>query len=313
MFRRKNRFSSAFTLVELLVVIAIIGILVSLLLPAVQAAREAGRRAQCSNNMRQFGLAVHNYHDTMKLLPISIGIWPEGNAYTAQRNGKGWIISVLPQLEQTPLYDQFAEHGFNGDFGSGAGIRAPASVPYLKMQISVIRCPSDGLSQPTATDQAQLGGIEVAVTNYKGVIGDTRMGNDTSVHPLGTMPDCHANRGCNGLFYRNNYQDKLTMASITDGTSNTFMVGEDIPFHNVHSAAYYSNGDYCSCHGPINFYPKPPKPNEWWNVMTFRSLHPGGSQFCLADGSVRFTTQNVDHATYRAACTRQLGEVVTLP
>jgi prepilin-type N-terminal cleavage/methylation domain-containing protein/prepilin-type processing-associated H-X9-DG protein len=311
--RSRQQPTSGFTLVELLVVIAIIGILVSLLLPAVQAAREAGRRAQCSNNLRQFGLAIHNYHDQMRSLPISISIWPEGNAYTPQRNGKGWIVSILPQLEQAPLYEQFSQFGFNGDFGSGGGIASPNCKPFLKSLISVIKCPSDGLSTPTATDQFQLGGTEVVTTNYKGVIGDTRMGGTGSVHTLGTVPDCHNNRGCNGLFYRNDYQDKLTMASITDGTSNTLMVGEDIPMHNQHSAAYYSNGDYCSCHGPINFFPKPPRPSYWPDVMTFRSLHPGGSQFCLADGSVRFITQNIDHATYRATCTRNLGETDSIP
>src|SRR5687768_14322199 len=107
--------SRAFTLVELLVVIAIIGVLVALLLPAVQAAREAARRSSCLNNLKQMGLACHNYHDTHLCFPISMAYTVEGAADNlgqqprcgANCNGKGWILSILPQLEQTPLFAQF--------------------------------------------------------------------------------------------------------------------------------------------------------------------------------------------------------------
>ncbi|NQT16057.1 MAG: DUF1559 domain-containing protein, partial [Planctomycetes bacterium] len=91
------------TLVELLVVIAIIGVLVALMLPAVQMAREAARRTHCKNNLKQFGLALHSYHDTFHVLPISIGPWPHGPRFCPERNGKGWIVSILPHLEQQPL------------------------------------------------------------------------------------------------------------------------------------------------------------------------------------------------------------------
>jgi prepilin-type N-terminal cleavage/methylation domain-containing protein/prepilin-type processing-associated H-X9-DG protein len=301
----------AFTLVELLVVIAIIGILVSLLLPAVQTAREAGRRSQCTNNLRQFGLAIHNYHDAFKSLPISIGPWSEGRSPTPQRNGKGWILGILPQLEQLGLYTQFeANGGFTGDMNSGGGIYSSGCRAAMKTTLPVLRCPTDGKSEPISTQMYQWNGVEVAVTNYKGCIGDTRMGGGTSIH-TGTEPDCHNTNRCNGLFYRNNYQDGLTLASIRDGTSNTFLVGEDIPDDNWHSVAYYSNADYSSCHARPNYFPKPPTPGQWWNTMSFRSLHPGGLNFCYADGSVRFVTQTIDHPTYRALSTKAGGEVVS--
>ena len=303
----------AFTLVELLVVIAIIGVLVALLLPAVQSAREAARRMSCGNNLKQFGIAIHNYHDVQRYLPISIAYNVSGPRATPQPNGKGWIVSILPQLEQQALFTQF-EPGFNGSFNlaAGTGLPNPVCRTAMKTRIKVIECPSDRQSKRIETNQAQWGGVEVAVTNYKGVIGDTRMGGAASIHQ-GTEPDCHNVTGCNGLFYRNNYQDQVRLAVITDGTAHTFMVGEDVPFHNIHSAAYFANGDYASCHGPLNYFPNPPTPSVWQNMISFRSRHPSGGQFCLADGSVHFIAQNISHTLYRQLSTKADGESVQLP
>ena len=132
------------------------------------------------------------------------------------------------------------------------------------------------------------------------------------MHP-GTEPDCHHVGGCNGIFFRTNYQGPIRMAQITDGTSGTFMVGEDVPKQNDHSAAYYANGDYASCHAPLNFFPDPPRPKDWWDVMSFRSLHPGGANFCLADGSVHFISETIDYAEYRALSTKDGREPVQVP
>jgi hypothetical protein len=143
-------------------------------------------------------------------------------------------------------------------------------------------------------------------------MGDHRMGDSNSIHPSPT-PDAHNTNNANGLFYRNNYQDNLKLAYITDGTSNTLMVGEDVPSQNFHSAAFYSNGDYCSCHGPPNFFLKPPTVGNWWNVMTFRSKHPGIVQFAVADGSVRSIQQNITYDIYRYACTKQGAEGTQIP
>jgi prepilin-type N-terminal cleavage/methylation domain-containing protein/prepilin-type processing-associated H-X9-DG protein len=300
-----------FTLVELLVVIAIIGILVALLLPAVQAAREASRRSSCSNHLKQFALAVQNYHDGHRALPVNIGPWSEGSQPAPQRNGKGWIVSILPHLEQQVLFDSFVP-GFDGDFFSSSGILNPVCSSALKTRFNVLHCPSDATAANNSTSQFQLGGIEVVRTSYKGVIGDTRMGGASSVHQ-GTMPDCHSTNNCNGLFYRNSYQDRLRMASITDGTSQTFLIGEDVVDENNHSAAYYANGDYASCHAPPNYFPKPPTPNDWWNVMSFRSRHPGGVQFAFVDASVTFINETINHALYRALSTKAGGEPVGRP
>jgi prepilin-type processing-associated H-X9-DG protein len=254
--------------------------------------------------------AIHNYHDTHGVLPISIAYNRVGPRPAAQVNGKGWILSILPQLEQQPLFIQF-EPGFNGMFGANGGIQMPACRTAMKTPLKVLRCPSDPHPH-VFTRQNQWNPIETAVTNYKGVIGDTRMGGASSVHQ-GTEPDCHNGVGCNGIFYRNNYQEPIRLAAITDGASSTFMVGEDLPAHNDHSAAYFANGDYASCHAPLNFMPKPPRPADWPNAISFRSLHPGGAHFCLADGSVHFVSQTISHSLYRQLSTKAGGENAQLP
>ncbi len=302
--------AAGFTLVELLVVIAIIGVLVALLLPAVQAAREAARRMSCSNNLKQLGIAVHNYHDTTQNFPISIGPWPEGSSYTAERNGKGWIVSILPQMEQMPLFEALSI-GFVGDFNSGGGIMRAECRNAMKTQVPALYCPSDPDSKKNRTDRTQWSGIEVALTSYKGVLGNNRMGGSSSIHQ--GPADCHNTINCSGMFYRNNYQDRLTFAAVTDGTSNTLMIGEDVPSENTHSVAYYANGDYCSTHGPINYFPKPTNPTFWPNVMTFRSRHPGIAQFALADGSVRNISQTIDINLYQALATKAGAEAVSPP
>lgn len=303
----------AFTLVELLVVIAIIGVLVALLLPAVQSAREAARRMQCSNNIKQLSLAVHNYQTAMQgQMPISSGFSAEGPAPSAQRSGKGWIVCILPSVEQQALYDVFAQHGFSGDFGSNGGIKSANCAAAMKTNLPMLKCPSDPSSKQLLTTQNQFENIEVASTNYKGVIGDAKMGGSSSIHPSPTA-DCHNTTKCAGIFYRNSYQDNITIGAIKDGTSNTFMVGEDLPSQNQHSAAFYCNGDYASCHAPLNFKFKPAKPSDWPNTLSFRSEHTGGAFFGLCDGSVRFVSETINYDLYRGLSTKDRGEVVTLP
>lgn len=315
--------SRAFTLVELLVVIAIIGVLVALLLPAVQAARESARRMSCSNNLKQMGLACHNYHDTYLCYPISVAYSVEGAPDSAGQNpgcgancnGKGWILSILPQMEQTALFAQFEPY-WGGTAISGGGINNPAVQcrTAMKTRLKSLQCPTDPDCNKLSTTQFQFIGTEVARTNYKGVLGEGRMGG--AFPALGGSPDCHNTIGCKGIFYRNNYREAVKMRDVTDGTSNTFMIGEDVMKWNNHSTAYYSNGDYASTHAPPNYMPQPwtaTVADNWPEMISFRSLHPGGLQMCLADGSVKFVQQNISQIMWMGHATKGEGEIVQLP
>jgi prepilin-type N-terminal cleavage/methylation domain-containing protein/prepilin-type processing-associated H-X9-DG protein len=343
----KSSTRRGFTLVELLVVIAIIGILVALLLPAVQAAREAARRAACVNKLKQLGLAALNHHDTNRHFPVSMGAFDPPEAPGRDQPCAGWILQSLPQLEQQPLYDQFQQGGaFEGSYrtsicrsprvGVGLGsTKNGISVPELmKTQLDVLQCPSDESVSFLASDQFQWVGCDTALTSYKGVLGDTFLGevegstfnNNASQFPSGnydrpgpaflpTQRDCHRDVRCRGIFWRHTFQKPVRIATITDGTSNTVMIGEDVPEFNRHSVAFYSNGDWCSCNIPLNFGLTDPDPQAfslvWWDAQGFRSRHPAGANFCLADGSVRFVADQVDNVVYRTSCTRNGGEAVS--
>ncbi|MGD9635431.1 MAG: DUF1559 domain-containing protein [Pirellulales bacterium] len=353
--KRTTHSSRAFTLVELLVVIAIIGILVALLLPAIQAAREAARRSSCTNNLKNLGLGVLNHHDVMKHFPVSMGAYIPGEGPTNTQTGAGWILNTLPQLEEQSLYDRFRDGGafeVAGQFASGAclvttspylnkGLNSKKngiSVPELmKTQLTILNCPSDGDVTKLDGTQYQWSRCDVARTSYKGVLDDTMLGetdgtlftNDDSHYPSGnyseppvaaagtSQRDCHRDFRCRGIFFRQSFQRPVKIAKVTDGTSKTLMIGEDVPEYNHHSTAFYANGDWCSCNIPLNYgmnAPPPPAPpdpagGDWWNYQGFRSLHPGGMHFCLADGSVRFVSESIDGETFRTSCTRDGGEV----
>jgi len=135
---------------------------------------------------------------------------------------------------------------FVGNMSSNLGIMNPACRNALKTQISVLHCPSDPSVLKNSLQEPQLTGTEVALTSYKGVIGDTRVGGTSSVHD-GSMPECTNLRDCPGMFWRESYLNPVRFDRITDGLSNTLMVGEDVPEHNYLSAAFYSNSDWASC------------------------------------------------------------------
>jgi prepilin-type N-terminal cleavage/methylation domain-containing protein/prepilin-type processing-associated H-X9-DG protein len=347
---------TAFTLVELLVVIAIIGILVALLLPAIQAAREAARRISCSNNLHNVGLACLNVHDSKKHLPISISQWAEdwtrdkkwigpnkgkmhpengGPGY----NGKGWIVDILPPMEELPMYDaimkalkdstgekNFLITGPTAGNGMGqASIRA-----MLERQLPWLSCPSDPSAVPSAEQWYWTfsGRVTTATTSYKGVLGDSeiRSGGAASSpdapfpSPDFGSPDCHNTTGCNGLLWRANYLYPISISKIEDGTSKTFMVGECVVGQDYHSAAFFADGDWATCANPINTFQFPESAEEiklstnkqWQKARGFKSLHPGGAQFVMADGSVQFVNESIDHNIYRGLSTRAGGESVTL-
>lgn len=351
MRRQARSRATGFTLVELLVVIAIIGILVALLLPAIQAAREVARRTGCSNNLKNLGLAVLNHHDAKKHFPVNMGIgreYPNEAPPGAAQPGVGWIINTLPQLEEQPLYDRFQQGGaFEGSYQDGrcrqptsgyglASLKNGISVPeVMKTQLTVLQCPSDDSVKELNSQQYQFAGCPVALTSYKGVIDDTwanEIGGGTFHNDVpgqsqfrsgiykdppgpGTSKyDCHRDTRCRGFFFRQSFQRPVKIAKVTDGTSKTFMIGEDVPAFNRHSVAYYSNGSWCSCNVPLNYgfgqNPETFAVNAWFDAQGFRSRHPSGAQFCLADGSVRFVAESADNILFRMSCTRDGGESV---
>jgi len=350
MLRRSDRcLRGGFTLVELLVVIAIIGILVALLLPAVQAAREAARRMSCSNNLHNIGLACLNFHDSAKHLPITISQWPEDwNLHMTQflgpkdgkmdpknggpgYSGKGWIVDILPPMEETTIYDAIktALKNSTGDKKftltgptSGSGMGHPAIRDIISQQLPWLSCPSDPSAQPS--DRLWYWRVFTATTSYKGVIGDSEItsdgggpAKDSPFTDLGS-DDCHNTAECNGLIWRATYFYPVSLRKVTDGTSKTFMVGESVVAQDYHSAAFFSDGDWATCGNPLNYFIIPEEETEikkapnWQAARGFKSLHPGGAQFVMADGSVQFVNESISHDVYRGLSTRDGGETVNI-
>jgi prepilin-type N-terminal cleavage/methylation domain-containing protein/prepilin-type processing-associated H-X9-DG protein len=309
------RIRAAFSLIELLVVIAIIAVLVGLLMAAVQKARDAANRTACLNNLHQLALACHEYHDAANHFPTSHSIWSEGPNPTTPLTGRGWILETLPFVEQNSLYDELAP-SLLADNGIGlASIATP-----MGTVIKSIRCPSDPDADTVGkTLYSQLYNMlwayPVAVTNYKGVIGYNQMGGTTTYEaalgPYGVgAPDLVGNIGDQGMFFRNDYQTPITIESVTDGTSNTLFIGEDLPKWNYHSVAYYANGDYASCYAPLNTHPDP---SDWPNAIYFRSNHTGGVNFAFVDGSVQFISNKINMGVLHGLSTRNGGENAARP
>lgn len=316
----KNRLRVGFTLVELLVVIAIIGVLVGLLLPAVQAAREAARRMQCSNNLKQLGLALHNYESTFRTFP------PAG----IDSNSMSWAVMTLPFIEQNNLFSQFV-------FTQGSWNQQNRITVVKGVVIPALQCPSAPQeSLFSAFDPANE--ATVRTSHYHAVLGP--IGPNTSVTPtaqyrfLGTVAALgNSNFGpvaTQGAFGTTRQVSATVFASgnnpigsMTDGTSNTLMLGEFSWKGYAVNGAFlwrpFTRGWYADARGtlmylaknvnyPINFNVAIP-----WNDATFGSMHTGGAQFVYGDGSVHFVTQNIDMAIYRAAASRDGGESVSIP
>jgi prepilin-type N-terminal cleavage/methylation domain-containing protein/prepilin-type processing-associated H-X9-DG protein len=294
-----------FTLVELLVVIAIIGILIALLLPAVQAAREAGRRTQCSNNLKQIGLAVHGYHDVMGRLPPA---WTN-NAL----NRESAFAHILPYLEQASTLELWQRDSSNSNLFLPA--TDPVNLPVVSQKISGFLCPSCNFVRQvpiSACDNDRAPGTYAFCTGS----GD----------PWGTAfggPTPH-----NGAIVYYKPDDSTTpptrFASLLDGTTNTFLSGEQ----------HWGFNDYLFTVGPCsgqlrggfgywsNPYPlatsfstrglfNPQSMNgDSTRLSNFRSSHPGGVNMGLCDGSVRFFQQSISTTVLNAMATRQGGEVV---
>ncbi len=297
-FGKKSR---AFTLIELLVVIAIIAVLIALLLPAVQQAREAARRTQCRNNLKQLGLALHNYVDITGFLPPG-HMWAS-NASDAEATGTGWLwgVHILPQLDQAPLYNLI-------DFNSKCCLQTPVSpgeiqnAALVQKTLPIFLCPSD-IAPKVASTPAFDGVHPQAVTSY--------CGNG------GSFDNSHYNEDgpqhANGLFVRFRLPSATTtspacrkLSEITDGTTNTFMTSESTwaisvsnegTAGNVGRKRFYGSG--AGSNRSINEGDVPMNPpNSAANNIIRRaacSLHVGGSHFGMADGSVRFVSENINH------------------
>jgi len=324
-----RRHRGGFTLIELLVVIAIIAILIALLLPAVQAAREAARRSSCKNNLKQLGVAVHNFHDVHGEFPYTTTDWQ----FNANSRGWSWIARVLPQMEQTNLSDMIRLPPIIGGNTNEIPRRMNEVVNGQRLRqiiLDPLACPSDVAGGELSTSVANgfNGNGGSAVTSYKGVSGSNWQWGDHRVSQPGGSGN-GLNRG-NGIFdrledivnsnfteRRHGAEDRTKFRDVTDGLSNTLMIGESSNKIATHTGFWgHFNHTTATCAIPINYERPNGDPwarNDWGRNYSFHSFHPGGAQFCLADGSVRFLSENIDLPTYRALATKDGREPVELP
>ena len=302
------RRSRGFTLIELLVVIAIIAVLIALLLPAVQQAREAARRSQCKNNLKQLGLALHNYHDTSSIFPISYqsnGGWNETTSKSVS-----WLYGILPYIDQAPLFNSA---------DTKQVWSATINQPLTKQVLPVFLCPSDSTNRGgLLTELTNLNStIPYAVTGYKAVAGNNwAWGTFIYSHPSGRF-----NGSQDGLNYGNGWMCRndngagpqtTRMRDVSDGLSSTFMIGESLPGRCSHSAWWWFNHTTATCAVPLNFYQKnlTITKDYWPDNYSFASMHVGGGHFGMGDGSVRFVSENIAINVYRNLATISGNEVL---
>ncbi|MCA8995875.1 MAG: DUF1559 domain-containing protein [Planctomycetaceae bacterium] len=303
-----------FTLIELLVVIAIIAILIALLLPAVQQAREAARRTSCKNNLKNIGLALHNYHDTVNVFPFGF-----------DERETLWTAMILPQIEQAPLYNTFIfQESGPGNWNSGS-----ANEDACATVIPIFRCPS----MPVA-EHLNNNSIEDRVpVSYRAVAGGNAVSDDLSTIPSGhPQIALELQDGLDGMFYG---CSNTKMRDLTDGTSNTVMIGEsrtepDFVKDNQgmdywqfgapqtggwdcrpgdRGGTEYSEG-LGSTYWKLNSRIIDPAVHGVIMEISFGSYHVGGAQFTLADGSVRFLSENIDLGILRGLGSIRGGEVL---
>ncbi len=291
LFSRQRHARSGFTLVELLVVIAIIGILIALLLPAVQAAREAARRMHCSNNLKQIGIALHNYHDTMKSFPP--GFIAGMTTATRTQPQWGWSALILPYLEQGPVHEAAQVKRLTLLAALDAATTNSTISDALLTTLSAYRCPSDiaadyvtgtNVASERVWDSAGVSantGFHPPVSNYVGNYG---------------LLDCVGTVENNGVLFGSS--SVIGLRDINDGTSSVFAVGErteecypgpgtwlGVPeMKNFPSGVYFAVGNVLY---PIN------DPALDHCAVGFSSTHPGGAQFLFCDGSVHFLAETI--------------------
>jgi prepilin-type N-terminal cleavage/methylation domain-containing protein/prepilin-type processing-associated H-X9-DG protein len=304
-----SRPSRGFTMIEVLVVITIISVLVALLLPAVQASRESARRVQCTNNLRQIGLALHNYYDSNGLFPPGYSsLWTlDGAAEVDLGPGWAWMSMILPQMEQLSLYSTL---NFSLPLTAEAGQTAQLG------RINTFLCASDkAKTEAPVRDRTNTRTVyTVGAANYVGVYGTGAIGDAPG-------------RG-DGMFFRNS---RVGFADLIDGASQTLAVGERS--HNLSyvtwtgrvlggwlfkTSSFEGGADTFSpapepalamVLGPVGLTDGPRTPNHpRAHVEDYWSRHPTGVNFLYADGSVHFLRNTIAPATYRALATRFGGE-----
>jgi len=303
-----------FTLVELLVVIAIIGVLVALLLPAVQQAREAARRMQCSNNLRQMALAMHTHHDTFNTFPIGSNQYrPDGN-FDTDRGWMGWSIEILPYIEQRNLFERY-DRANNSLSGANQVVR--------ETFVSTYNCPSDvGTGQRLTPQTGACCGRVYATSSYRGVSGrsDGSHFYDDANH-FGNLDA--QDKGVLPALARNGKPTRF--AEVVDGTSNTLAIGE------AHTTTQPTRGSFWA-HTFTSYalssitvgYPVPSFGVTDYALCAstasdlgvsdnackrfFGALHPGGVQFARVDGSVTFIPETTDHLVLGSLATIAGGE-----
>lgn len=293
-----------FTLVELLVVIAIIGILVGLLLPAVQAAREAARRMQCTNNLKQIGLALHNYESAHRSFPRAFTLArpaiPVANNDSVE--AWGWTVAILPFIEQDPLYT-----ALNAGSVSLADRLAKAAtypqapiIPLLQTRLPGYECPSDANQQQAKADRHFGGGWGTA----QGGHGQWQPGITNYISNRGTRDNPQEELDTFGMFMENR---NIRLGDVSDGTSNTFLVGErDSKYGRAGAWAGVRNPRGASTRGiyTATANVRPPlnstdPPYAWGNSARgagagFSSLHTGGATFVFVDGSTHFISESIE-------------------
>jgi prepilin-type N-terminal cleavage/methylation domain-containing protein/prepilin-type processing-associated H-X9-DG protein len=311
-----------FTLVELLVVITVIGLLVALLLPAVQAARESARRLKCANNLKQIALAVHGYHDALRSFPpgninLGAGLCPGAaeptTSYSSQSGN--WMIGILPYLDQGALYDQYDTHYANN---------SPQNQPVCQTTVPAYLCPTDdapGVLGVPATGPASANGALYAPGSYRAVTGCSRDGLnflDSEMMFDYQRPWRGAIHAVYTSFAWGFGVEKLR--DITDGTSQTLLVGESTTATTparrtfwAYSFAYYTQSgataqqrtvlaDYDACVNTGGIGNEIPCKREWG------SFHPAGMNFALCDGSVRLIRTDIDLNLFENLATIAGGE-----
>ena len=294
----RSRRSRGFTLIELLVVIAIIAVLIALLLPAVQQAREAARRSQCKNNLKQLGLGMHNYHDVYNVFPVG-----QHNCCWGT-----WMVPILPYIEQAPLFQLYQNSGGNDATGPRYS-SAPNTTQVTTKRLSVLTCPSDKDSRPFGN-----------ITSHNYVVNFGNTG-----YSQGTV---------NGVTFKGAPFGNLKaygFRDATDGTSTTLMMAEVIQGNGSDLRGFSWWGDACefttyltpNSNIPdriytLGFCNNQPERNLPCDVSTVanptmfgsRSMHEGGVQVIMCDGSSKFVSENIDLNTWRGLGSTQGGEVV---